>query len=239
MAVDSADSAGSGRARRRRTQAERSAETRARVVWAATECIGELGYAGATMARIADRAGVTWGAMQHQFGDKDAIIDAVIDRTLGEFARQMEGLRAAEPPLARRVQAFAKRAWAIFEGPSYRAILSILLHRREKTERIAAALTEQWAQIFGDLKLSAEQQLAAQRFTFVLLSGIATESLVVPGVEDSRSHFEILEGTLLRLLGAGDSTGRRRREAARATGARRAKWKGKQAVLHKKEYRHG
>jgi AcrR family transcriptional regulator len=191
---------GGSRTRKRRTQAERSAETRARVIRAATECVGELGYVGATMARIAERSGVTWGAMQHQFGDKDAIIDAVIDHTLEDFARQMRGLREAEPLLARRVHAFTERAWAIFEGPSYRAILSILLHRREKTERIAAVFTEQWREIFGDLRLSPDQQLAAQRFTFVLLSGIATESLVVPGVEDARSHFVLLENNLLRML---------------------------------------
>jgi len=170
------------------------------------------------MARIGDRAGVTWGAMQHQFGDKDGIIDAVIDHTLEEFARQMRGLREAEPVLARRVHAFTERAWSIFEGPSYRAILSILLHRREKTERIAAVFTNQWMEIFGDLKLSPEQQLAAQRFTFVLLSGIATESLVVPGVEDARSHFASLESNLLRMLrGGGPSPGR----AARKQGERR------------------
>jgi AcrR family transcriptional regulator len=194
---------GGSRTRKRRTQAERSAETRARVIRAATECVGELGYGGATTARIAERAGVTWGAMQHQFGDKEAIIDAVIDHTLHEFARQMQGLREAEPALARRVRAFTERAWTIFEGPSYRAILSILLHRREKTERIAAVLTEQWVKIFGDLRLSPEQQLAAQRFTFVLLSGIATESLVVPGVEDARSHFALLESNLLCMLRGG------------------------------------
>jgi AcrR family transcriptional regulator len=200
---------GGSRTRKRRTQAERSAETRARVIRAATECVGELGYAGATTARIAERAGVTWGAMQHQFGDKDAIIDTVIDHTLDEFARQMQGLRETEPVLARRVHAFTERAWAIFEGPSYRAILSILLHRREKTERIATALTEQWARIFDDLDLSPEQQLAAQRFTFVLLSGIATESLVVPGVEDARSHFALLESNLLRMLRGGRPSPRR------------------------------
>jgi AcrR family transcriptional regulator len=207
--------AGGNRTRKRRTQAERSAETRGRVIRAATGCVGELGYAAATTARIAERAGVTWGAMQHQFGDKDAIIDAVIDHTLEEFARQMEGLREAEPVLSRRVHAFTERAWAIFERPSYRAILSILLHRREKTERIAAVLTKQWAEIFGDLRLSPERQLAAQRFTFVLLTGIATESLVVPGVEDSRSHFSLLETNLLRMLSSGSSPRQRSPRAGR------------------------
>jgi len=196
--------AGAPRRRRRRTQAERSAATCEKVVRAATDCIAELGLSNATMSRIAERAGVSWGAMQHQFGEKDAIIDAVIERSLEEFSRQMEGLREAEPDLARRVRAFTERAWVIFNGPTYRAILSILLQRREKTERIATVLTELWAEIFGGLGLTDEQQFAAQRFTFVLLSGIATESVVVPGAGSPESHFAVLERTLLELLGGGE-----------------------------------
>jgi AcrR family transcriptional regulator len=192
-----------GDKRRRRTQAERSAATQEKVVRAATECIAERGFSNTTMTEIARRAGVTWGAMQHQFGDKEAIIDAVIDRSLEEFARQMEGLRETEPELEARVHAFTERAWVVFKGPVYRAILSILLQHREKTERIAAVMNELWGDCFRDLDLSAERQFAAQRFTFVLLSGIATESVVVPGAGDARDHFVVLERTLLEMLCAG------------------------------------
>jgi hypothetical protein len=94
-----------------------------------------------------------------------------------------------------------------FKGPAYRVILDILLHRPEKTERIAAAFTALWAQIFGDLRLSQEQQLAAQRFTFTMLSGIATESVVVPGIEASPLHFAVLERTLVDMLGRGSRIG--------------------------------
>lgn len=206
------------RARRRsgRTQAERSAETREKIVAGATACIAERGFGNATMFNIAHRAGVTWGAMQHHFGDKDAILDAVIDRSLREFTDLMEGLRAAEPDIERRVRGFTRRAWVAFKGPYYRVILDILLHRPEKTERIAAAFTALWTQIFGDLRLSQEQRLAAQRLTFTMLSGIATESVVVPGIEASPLHFAVLERTLTDML----RRGRRRRTASGATGDR-------------------
>jgi AcrR family transcriptional regulator len=207
------------RRKARRTQAERSAETRARIVAAATECIAQLGFSNATMFSIAHEAGLTWGAMQHHFGDKDAILDAVIDRGVEEFTRRMEGLREAEPDLERRIRAFTERAWVIFKGPTYRTILDILLHRREKTQRIAAALTKLWARIFGDLPLSQEQQRAAQRFTFVVLSGIATESVVVPGVEACKRHFAVLERELLSMLAA--PTAKRRRAGAAAPATRR------------------
>ncbi len=156
------------------------------------------------MFNIAHRAGVTWGAMQHHFGDKDAILDAVIERSLREFGELMEGLGHEEANIAPRVHAFTQRAWVAFKGPYYRVILDILLHRPEKTERIAAAFTMLWTQIFGDLRLSQEQRLAAQRFTFTMLSGIATESVVVPGIEASPLHFAVLERTLVDMLGRRD-----------------------------------
>jgi AcrR family transcriptional regulator len=190
------------RKRSRRTQAERSAETREKIITAATACIAQRGVSNATMYHIAQRSGVTWGAMQHQFGDKDAIIDAVVERSIQEFADCMKGLREAEPDLRARIRAFTDRAWRVFKGPSYRVILNILLQQRERTERIAAAFTALWFDIFGDLHLSRERQLAAQRFTFVMLSGIATESVLVPGVETSKHHFEVIEGTLLSMLGS-------------------------------------
>ncbi|MBP1684581.1 MAG: TetR/AcrR family transcriptional regulator [Deltaproteobacteria bacterium] len=183
-----------------RTQAERSAETREKIIAGATACIAERGFGNATMFNIAHRAGVTWGAMQHHFGDKDAILDAVIDRSLREFTALMEGLRVAEPEIERRVRSFTRRAWVAFKGPYYRVILDILLHRPEKTERIAAAFTALWTQIFGDLRLSQERRLAAQRFTFTMLSGIATESVVIPGIDPSPLHFAVLERTLTDML---------------------------------------
>ncbi len=192
----------------RRTQAERSAATREKVIRAATECIAEGGFGAATMTRIAERAGVTWGAMQHQFGDKDAIIDAVIDRSVAAFAESMQGLRETEPELPARIHAFAERAWLVFKQPAYAAILEILLHRREKTERIASVFTPLWSEVFADLDLGEAEQIAAQRFTFVMLSGIATESVLVPGFGDSKEHFDILETTLLKLLqGEGNRDG--------------------------------
>jgi len=169
------------------------------------------------MFNIAHRAGVTWGAMQHHFGDKDAILDAVIDRSLREFRDLMEGLGAAEPDVARRVRGFTQRAWVAFKGPYFRVILDILLHRPEKTERIAAAFTALWAEIFGDVRLSQERRLAAQRFTFTMLSGIATESVVVPGIEASPQHFAVLERTLTEMLSRND----RRRGASGVTEHRR------------------
>jgi AcrR family transcriptional regulator len=217
-------SAAVGRKKIRRPHAERSAETRRKILAAAAACIADLGFSNTSMLSIAGRAGVSLGAVQHQFGDKDAIIDAVIDRCLHEFNGLLTGLREAEPDLQRRVRAFTERAWVAHTGPYYRIVLDILLHCSEKTERLAAAHTKLWAEIFGDLELPAWQLLAAQRFTFMMLGGIALESVVVPGVEPAKGHFMVLERTLLSMLTSADRPqpgsprGRRRRSVRRKIG---------------------
>ena len=68
-----------------RTHAERSSDTRDKVIQAAIRCIAKYGYRQATVTRIAALSGVSWGGIQHQFGNKAAIIQAVLDHTLDEF----------------------------------------------------------------------------------------------------------------------------------------------------------
>lgn len=198
----------------RRSHAARSAETRQKILTAAIACIAEQGFNGASMLRIATRAGVSPGAVQHQFGDKDGIIDAVIAYCIQEFHQIMAGIRQAQPDLERRVHAFTERAWLAHQGPLNRVLLHILLHCPEKTERLAEADAAAWAATFGDLNLPQAQSLAAQRFAFMLLGGIGLESVVVPGAEPAKEHFAVLERTLMDMLHpAGRLNARSRKQA--------------------------
>jgi AcrR family transcriptional regulator len=52
---------------RRRTQEERTAETKARLKEATLEILLDRGYARASTLDIADRAGVSRGALTHDF----------------------------------------------------------------------------------------------------------------------------------------------------------------------------
>jgi AcrR family transcriptional regulator len=68
-----------GEGRHRRTQAERSAGTRAALVAAATDLFAEKGYAAAGREEIVAAAGVTRGAMYHHFADKADLFRAVFE----------------------------------------------------------------------------------------------------------------------------------------------------------------
>lgn len=77
--------------RRKHAIQRRSKETEAFILEAAVQVFSELGYAGATTTRIADRAGVSVGTLYQYFADKDEVLFALWE----EHSREAhEALRA-------------------------------------------------------------------------------------------------------------------------------------------------
>ena len=82
-----------------RTQAERTARTRAALIDAARALFAERGYAGAGREEIVERAGVTRGAMYHHFAAKDALFVAVYETVERELldAIAVSAMQASDP----------------------------------------------------------------------------------------------------------------------------------------------
>ncbi|MGW6421727.1 TetR/AcrR family transcriptional regulator [Nocardia sp. NPDC055053] len=85
----------------RRTQAERSAATRSAVVRAGRELFGQYGYGAVSTIAVAEAAGVSRGALYHQFGEKRDLFEAVfedLERDLVEvIATAVAEARSADP----------------------------------------------------------------------------------------------------------------------------------------------
>jgi AcrR family transcriptional regulator len=82
----------------RRTQAERSAATQRALITAARRLWGERGYAEVGTPEIVEAAGVTRGAMYHQYADKAALFRAVIEAMDVEIIARIGALVAAAQP---------------------------------------------------------------------------------------------------------------------------------------------
>jgi AcrR family transcriptional regulator len=89
----------SGRERAtRRTQAERTAATRARLLEAGGRLFATDGYATVSTQAIVDAAGVTRGALYHQFDDKSGLFAEVYEEVERDLVTRISArIMAAEP----------------------------------------------------------------------------------------------------------------------------------------------
>jgi AcrR family transcriptional regulator len=96
----------------RRTQAERTAATRGALVAAARSLFAAHGYADVGTERVAQAAGVTRGALYHQFADKADLFAAVLEAVEVDLsARLIEVVAAAPAGDAAAMLAAGADAW--------------------------------------------------------------------------------------------------------------------------------
>ncbi len=190
-------------------RAARSAETRAKVIRAAAECLAEYGYAHATGTRIARRAGISWGGVQHHFRTKDAIIQAVLDRALDEFLEAAPRVAAPGAPLEERVRALVEGAWQLLNEPGFLAFFEVMLSHRRAPQagpaaryraRVWKAILTVWNLLLGDVDLPAAEIETARRVAFTTLGGMVMERLMRTDAPDFDRPLRILQEHLLRLL---------------------------------------
>ncbi len=192
----------------RRTQAERTAETRRRILDAVVESIAELGFQRTTATEIAKRAGITWGAVQHHFGAKGGILEAVLEDTFERFEARV-GKIATDAPLARRVALFVERAWEHFASPHFRSTFEILLHHGKGEdegvpphwqEKIFRDFDRVFERLFSNTGLPRRERAALHQYAVGELMGLAAlEMLDQP--RPRAAQLALLERTLLRELG--------------------------------------
>jgi AcrR family transcriptional regulator len=189
--LNKAESRGPGAARRarrpRRTQEERSTLTRRLLVNAAIRVVQDLGYANLTISRVAARAGLTNGAMQHHFASRDDLVIAILDAVYPVLEMSFEDIGLRKSTISERVSAFVDPLWQIYSRPEYLVIWDIafgtrgdvsLAEKLKKYQRdISARIRRQLTASFADVGLTA--QSADQIFSVVIscLRGFALQSL--------------------------------------------------------------
>lgn len=80
------------------TRSEKVEETKARLVSAARQAFATQGYAAASMDDLTAEAGLTRGALYHNFGDKKGLLQAVIDQIDAEMLVRMRAAGEGLPP---------------------------------------------------------------------------------------------------------------------------------------------
>ncbi len=172
---------------RRRTQEERRAETRNALIEATIGLLAEGGYANATTTRIARRAGVSLGAMQHHFGSKDELLMETFDQLLLELTTQMSMDPGRGEALESRVETLVARLWDVYCSPRYVAVWELFLgtraepHLREEAvahrSRSLRIFADLWWSFFRDDAASEQVVVDVMHTTLAMLRGFAFYSV--------------------------------------------------------------
>jgi len=177
-------------------QAQKSKNTREKILNAAISLIKEGGFAAASASRIAERAGITWGAAQHHFGSKEDILAEVMAISHERFIASMSASHLRQGTLADRVDAFVECMWEHYKDDVYLAGLEILLASREMVDRRMATFDENAREhiktlheIFHDSDLTDDQLQEALIFVHCLLTGLTIEKVLEREVRGEQRHL--------------------------------------------------
>jgi AcrR family transcriptional regulator len=117
---------GSNRVALREPQQDRSRITRAKLLESAVSCLAELGWSGATVAVVAEHAGVSRGATQHYFPTREDLLTAALEYMaevrLAEIRSEAARLPPGAAPPTRDVVGLLVR---LYTGPLFRAALQV------------------------------------------------------------------------------------------------------------------
>jgi AcrR family transcriptional regulator len=185
--------------RERRTQAERSAGTRARLLDAAIECLHDLGYAGTSTPEIARRAGLSRGAQLHHFPTKAELVTSAIwhlfERRREEFLRAFAERDLATDPCDAAIDIL----WSMIAGPTFYVWLELAVAGRTDpelaepvrhlTERLVAIVEQTFRDLFPPPSPPNPFYAVAPRFTLALLDGLALEGI---HASDPHAHEPVL-----------------------------------------------
>lgn len=181
-----------------RTQAQRSAATRDKVLDATIEALIDVGYTRTTTQEVNRRAGVSRGALLHQFPTRESLVVAavshLVDRRLIEL---LDRPRTGTESLSILLE--------VFDGPLFYAALELWVAARTDSalraalisveRKVAEALTLGSAELFGDRYTPTEIEM-----TIELARGLAV-SRILRDPDADRALSARLLNTWMETLG--------------------------------------
>ncbi|MER5935534.1 TetR/AcrR family transcriptional regulator [Streptomyces sp. NPDC002054] len=139
----------------------RSRATRSRLLESAVSCLAEQGWAGSTVAVVAEHAGVTRGAAQYHFPTREDLFTAAVEYVAEERSAALRNLFPAGPaarPAAR--PAVIEALVDLFTGTLFRAALQLWVAASNE-EQLRPRVTELEARVGRETHKIAVELLGA------------------------------------------------------------------------------
>lgn len=132
----------------RRTQAERSAAMKQRLIEATLEALVDVGYAELTFSHVVERAGVSRGAPLHHFVSKAALIEAAAETLIRELSDRVSRTWQAAKTSPDPVRMFCISLWREFFTTRQGAMLAELNHASRHSADLAAIISRLWTEAY-------------------------------------------------------------------------------------------
>ena len=174
----------------RRTQEQRSAQTRARLLDATIECLVRYGYSGTTTPRVAEMAGVTRGAQVHHFGSKNDLVIGALQhlaaRRTAAVAGNVADLATTEDPVGKVLDLL----WDLHQGPMFIAAVELWVAGR--TDPALGREVAKFESIVGTNLITAvsefvPQQIQKQMLDFLYTAMDALRGILISSFVDNDS----------------------------------------------------
>lgn len=168
---------------------ERRARTRARLIKAAWEAIGEKGFHRTSLDEIASRAGLTKGAIYDNFATKDELFLAVVVAWTTERTQRFAWPQSMQGTLKDRLRLLAKAIIADAPAAKLEApmraefLLYALTH-----EEMRARLAEAWPLRIGNMRENLLKFVKEDELPLPLDKFIVLLEALVPGLMYMRSQ---------------------------------------------------
>ena len=173
----------------RRTNRQRTADTRRALLDATIECLSELGYSATTTTVVCERAGVSRGAQLHHFPTKASLVTSAVVHVFEKLNELFRRSLREFPQGAKKGEAAIDLLWKMVSGSTFHAWLELVVASRSDPElrasvrriqaRFGDAIAATYAELFPHRAGSSHRHTEPE-FVFSVLEGLALSEIAEP-----------------------------------------------------------
>jgi AcrR family transcriptional regulator len=157
--------------------------TRRRVLDAAIACIVDEGFYRASSNRIARRAGVTWGVIQHHFGTREKLMLEVVRAGVEQLVATFEDAEIDGATAAARLESLADVVWSHYCRPEFLAHVQIVMNltrdpataaaTADSIDALSLRMESSWQRLVDQVLAPEHQPPGYGMALFFILRGVA------------------------------------------------------------------
>jgi AcrR family transcriptional regulator len=195
--------------------------TRRKVLDAVVESVLDVGYYKASSNEIARRAGVTWGAIQHLFGSREALMLDVLDDGWARLHERVATAEISGATLEDRLREVLEVLASHYEQPSYVVQVQILLdlsknpatsaETRAAIARHGQELAQAWQPLFAKALGDAAVYPEFSTYAFTALRGYLASRVIASSItdvpDDTKSRDLLVRGVAAAIRDDAQSRG--------------------------------